>query len=438
MMQVERSNQVIKIAILGMGTVGSGVVAIMNKRGENIKNKVGTELKVEKILVKDNSKKREIELPPEVLTYNVEDILDDPEIELIVELMGGEEPAYEYITKAISKGKSVVTANKLVIAKYGDEILKLARENEVQVSFEASVAGGIPIIRPLKESLVANRIEEIYGILNGTTNYILTKMTQERIEFDKALEEAQRLGYAERDPSSDTKGFDAAYKIAILSSIAFETSVDADSIYIEGIEGVTLEDIKLADELGYVIKLLAIGKKYDDGLNIRVHPAFISKNHPLAMVNGAYNAIYLYGDAVGDVMLYGKGAGQMPTGSAVVADIIQVAKDINYNRLDTHSLGAPRNQQIKEINQIDNSFYLRIQVLDKPGVMSQVTKVLGDNHVSLSAVSQKHMLTPIVPLVLITHPVKEENMRKSLYELENLESVVKINNLIRVEKKHNG
>lgn len=437
-MQVERSNQVIKIAILGMGTVGSGVVAIMNKRGENIKNKVGTELKVEKILVKDNSKKREIELPPEVLTYNVEDILDDPEIELIVELMGGEEPAYEYITKAISKGKSVVTANKLVIAKYGDEILKLARENEVQVSFEASVAGGIPIIRPLKESLVANRIEEIYGILNGTTNYILTKMTQERIEFDKALEEAQRLGYAERDPSSDTKGFDAAYKIAILSSIAFETSVDADSIYIEGIEGVTLEDIKLADELGYVIKLLAIGKKYDDGLNIRVHPAFISKNHPLAMVNGAYNAIYLYGDAVGDVMLYGKGAGQMPTGSAVVADIIQVAKDINYNRLDTHSLGAPRNQQIKEINQIDNSFYLRIQVLDKPGVMSQVTKVLGDNHVSLSAVSQKHMLTPIVPLVLITHPVKEENMRKSLYELENLESVVKINNLIRVEKKHNG
>lgn len=437
-MQVERSNQVIKIAILGMGTVGSGVVAIMNKRGENIKNKVGTELKVEKILVKDNSKKREIELPPEVLTYNVEDILDNPEIELIVELMGGEEPAYEYITKAISKGKSVVTANKLVIAKYGDEILKLARENEVQVSFEASVAGGIPIIRPLKESLVANRIEEIYGILNGTTNYILTKMTQERIEFDKALEEAQRLGYAERDPSSDTKGFDAAYKIAILSSIAFETSVDADSIYIEGIEGVTLEDIKLADELGYVIKLLAIGKKYDDGLNIRVHPAFISKNHPLAMVNGAYNAIYLYGDAVGDVMLYGKGAGQMPTGSAVVADIIQVAKDINYNRLDTHSLGAPRNQQIKEINQIDNSFYLRIQVLDKPGVMSQVTKVLGDNHVSLSAVSQKHMLTPIVPLVLITHPVKEENMRKSLYELENLESVVKINNLIRVEKKHNG
>lgn len=437
-MQVERSNQVIKIAILGMGTVGSGVVAIMNKRGENIKNKVGTELKVEKILVKDNSKKREIELPPEVLTYNVEDILDDPEIELIVELMGGEEPAYEYITKAISKGKSVVTANKLVIAKYGDEILKLARENEVQVSFEASVAGGIPIIRPLKESLVANRIEEIYGILNGTTNYILTKMTQERIEFDKALEEAQRLGYAERDPSSDIKGFDAAYKIAILSSIAFETSVDADSIYIEGIEGVTLEDIKLADELGYVIKLLAIGKKYDDGLNIRVHPAFISKNHPLAMVNGAYNAIYLYGDAVGDVMLYGKGAGQMPTGSAVVADIIQVAKDINYNRLDTHSLGAPRNQQIKEINQIDNSFYLRIQVLDKPGVMSQVTKVLGDNHVSLSAVSQKHMLTPIVPLVLITHPVKEENMRKSLYELENLESVVKINNLIRVEKKHNG
>lgn len=437
-MQVERSNQVIKIAILGMGTVGSGVVAIMNKRGENIKNKVGTELKVEKILVKDNSKKREIELPPEVLTYNVEDILDDPEIELIVELMGGEEPAYEYITKAISKGKSVVTANKLVIAKYGDEILKLARENEVQVSFEASVAGGIPIIRPLKESLVANRIEEIYGILNGTTNYILTKMTQERIEFDKALEEAQRLGYAERDPSSDIKGFDAAYKIAILSSIAFETSVDADSIYIEGIEGVTLEDIKLADELGYVIKLLAIGKKYDDGLNIRVHPAFISKNHPLAMVNGAYNAIYLYGDAVGDVMLYGKGAGQMPTGSAVVADIIQVAKDINYNRLDTHSLGAPRNQQIKGINQIDNSFYLRIQVLDKPGVMSQVTKVLGDNHVSLSAVSQKHMLTPIVPLVLITHPVKEENMRKSLYELENLESVVKINNLIRVEEKHNG
>jgi homoserine dehydrogenase len=423
----------IKIGLLGMGTIASGVYTIMNNNSKSIKNKVGTDLRIEKILVKDKNKKRSIEFPEELLTYNAKEILDDSNIDLIVELIGGEEPAYEYILNAINKGKSVVTANKLVIAKYGDRILQLAREKGVQVNFEGSVAGGIPIIRPLKESLAANKIEKIYGILNGTTNYILTKMTQEGKEFMEVLEEAQKLGYAEKDPLSDIQGFDAAFKIAILSTIAFETTIDVNSVYVEGIEGISQEDIKLADELGYVIKLLAIAKRCNDGLDVRVHPTFISKKHPMALVNDVYNAIYLHGDAVGDVMSYGKGAGQMPTGSAVVADIIQAARDINYNRLNLYTENTFNKLSSRNINEVENRFYLRIQVYDKPGVMSRVTGVLGENQVSLAAVLQKNRLASIVPLVLITHPVKEKYMNKSLEELEGLDEVVSINSIIRVE-----
>ncbi|AZO95518.1 homoserine dehydrogenase [Halocella sp. SP3-1] len=424
----------IKIGLLGLGTVGSGVFSILEKHAETIKRKVGTDLKIEKVLVKDKDKQRDLDFDDQILTDDIDEIINNEDIDLLVELIGGENPAYDYIIAALNSGKSVVTANKLVIAKYEQEIMGLAREKGVQINYEGSVAGGIPVIRPLKESFAANKIERLYGILNGTTNYILTKMTNEEREFDEVLAEAQSLGYAERDPHSDISGADAAYKISILSSIAFETSIDINGVYVEGIEGIELEDIKLAEELGYVIKLLAIAKYHQDGLDVRVHPAFISKEHPLALVNGVYNAIYLHGDAVGDVMSYGQGAGRMPTASAVVADIMQAARDIYYQRPEVDNLDSIYNHDLVNISQVENSFYLRLQVKDKPGVLAQITKIFGENQVSLASVIQKHRLSEIVPIVLVTHQVKEENINKSLTAIKGLDDVISIKNLIRVEE----
>jgi len=425
----------IKIGLLGLGTVGSGVYKIISENNIKIERKVGTEVKIEKILVNDKNKKRELNINKNLLTEHPADVVENPDINLVVELIGGENPAYKYVLTALKNKKSVVTANKLIIAKYGSEILKAAHQYNVQISFEGSVAGGIPIIRPLKESLVASEIENIYGILNGTTNYILTKMAEENREYADVLNEAQRLGYAERNPHSDISGLDAAYKIAILASIKFETLIDISSVYSEGIKNISLTDISLADELGYVVKLLAIAKKEEKGLDIRVHPAFISKSHPLALVNDVYNAVYLHGDIVGDIMSYGKGAGQMPTASAVVADIIQTAADINYNRSNIYSNESLQKQKIVDINEVNNLFYIRILVNDKPGVMAQVTKILGDNQVSLASVLQKNRLTPVVPLVLITHPVKEKHINKSIIELKNLDDVKSVESLVRVIDK---
>lgn len=422
----------IKIGLLGLGTVGSGVYKIINENNISIEKKIGTKIKIEKILVKDINKYRDLKLDNQLLTTDPKEIIRNSEINLIVELIGGENPAYKYVIEAIENNKSVITANKLLIAKYGDEILSKARENDVQISFEGSVAGGIPIIRPLKESLAAGNINNIYGILNGTTNYILSKMTNDNKEFEEALKEAQELGYAEEDPHSDISGQDAAYKIAILSSINFESYVNIDSVYTEGINNITLKDIKAANELGYVIKLLAISKRNKKGIDIRVHPAFISKNHPLALVNGVYNAVYLHGEIVGDIMSYGKGAGQMPTASAVVADIIQTGKDISYKRKTVHENSSSLNHNIINIEEIKNLFYLRILVNDKPGVMAEVTKILGNNQVSLASVLQKHRLSPVVPLDLITHPVKEKDLNRSLKQLKELDNVKSIESIIRV------
>jgi homoserine dehydrogenase len=423
----------LKIGILGIGTVGSGVVKIFDKNIENINKKVGAELKIEKILVNDIEKKREIEVDKHLLTENADDILDNPEIDIVVELIGGDEPAHEYIMRAIGNGKNIVTANKLVIAKYGKEIFKKAYENNVQVSYEASVAGGLPIIRPLQNSLAANRIEKIYGILNGTTNYILSKMSREQMDFSEALKEAQIQGYAEADPSSDIEGDDAAYKITILSTLAFQRYVEADSVYVEGIKNIDIEDINFASEMGYVIKLLAIAKNSEKGLDIRVHPAFVPKNHSLANINDTYNCVLLHGDAVGDVMSTGKGAGQMPTASAVVADIIQISKDINYNNQEFVKIDSNLQSCVINIEDIENSFYIRLDVNDKPGVMAKIAKVFGDNNVSLASVLQKQRLNPVVPLVLITHSVLERNLNKSLKELKDLEDVSEISSVIRVE-----
>jgi len=423
----------LKLGILGLGTVGSGVVKILEKNAENIKNKVGTEVKIIKILVNNLEKERDIEIDKNLLTDKAEDIIDNPEIDIVVELIGGEQPAYDYIIRAIENGKSIVTANKLVIAKYGKRIFRKADENDAQVCYEGSVAGGLPIIRPLQNSLAANRIEKIYGILNGTTNYILTDMSKNKKDFDESLKNAQDLGFAEADPSSDIDGHDAAYKITILSSLAFERFVDARDVYVEGIREIKSTDLELAHEMGYVIKLLAIAKNGNDGIDIRVHPAFIPEDHPIAMINGTYNCVYLHGDAVGQVMSTARGAGQMPTGSAVTADIIQVAKDINYNQREVQRMDSFLESNVTKIDEIENSFYLRLEVEDKPGVMAHIAKIFGDNNVSLASVLQKQKDNPVVPLVFITHHVKEKDLKKSLNEIKELDDVIEVKSVIRVE-----
>lgn len=422
-----------KIGILGLGTVGSGVVKILMNNSENIKNKVGAEIKIEKILVNNLAKERNIDIDKKLLTNKVEDIIKNPEIDIVVELIGGEQPAYDYIIEAIENGKSIVTANKLVIAKYGKIIFEKADENEVQVCYEGSVAGGLPIIRPLQNSLAANRIEKIYGILNGTTNYILTDMSAEKKKFAESLKNAQKLGFAEADPASDIEGTDAAYKITILSSLAFERFVNVNEVYVEGIKDIDIADIELAHEMGYVIKLLAIAKNSPAGLDVRVHPAFVPESHQLAMINGTYNCVYLHGDAVGQVMSTARGAGQMPTGSAVTADIIQVAKDLNYNQREVQRMDSFLESNVVDIEQIENSFYLRLEVEDKPGVMAHIAKIFGDNDVSLASVLQKQKDNPIVPLVFITHLVKEKDLNQSLAQIKNLADVIEIKSVIRVE-----
>jgi len=440
MQKLEASNirlqegiKLLRLGILGLGTVGSGVVKILEKNAENIKNKVGTEVKIKKILVNNLEKERDIEINRDLLTNKVEDIIDNPEIDIVVELIGGEQPAYDYIIRSIENGKSIVTANKLVIAKYGKRIFRKADENNVQVCYEGSVAGGLPIIRPLQNSLAANRIEKIYGILNGTTNYILTDMSKTQKDFDESLKNAQKLGFAEADPSSDIDGHDAAYKITILSSLAFERFVDVRDVYVEGIREIKSADLEIAHEMGYVIKLLAIAKNGLDGVDIRVHPAFVPEDHPISMINGTYNCVYLHGDAVGQVMSTAKGAGQMPTGSAVTADIIQVAKDINHDQREVQRMESFLESNVTDIDEIENSFYLRFEVKDKPGVLSHITKIFGDNNVSLASVLQKQKNNPIVPLVFITHHVKEKNLKKSLAKIKELDDVIEINSVIRVE-----
>ena len=319
--------EAIKIGLLGSGTVGSGVVRVLKENMEEITARVGTHLVLAKVLVRDKKKPRPY-LDGIELTDRVEDILEDEEISVVVEVMGGLHPAKEYMLRAMEAGKSVVTANKDVVAQFGQELFDMAEKHDVDFRFEASVGGGIPIIMPLKQCLTANRISEVLGIVNGTTNYMLTKMSEEGMSYDDVLKEAQEKGYAEANPSADVDGLDAARKAAILSSIAFNMRISLADVSVEGITKITPEDISYAKNLGYVVKLLAIGKETDDGINVRVHPVFLPKEHPLASVNGVYNAIFVRGNAIGEAMFYGPGAGSLPTASAVVADIIDVSRDI--------------------------------------------------------------------------------------------------------------
>ena len=426
----------VKIALLGLGNVGRGVWNILQMNGEEIMKRSGCQVEVAKILVRDPSKARAVKVPEELITTNFDEILNDDSIKIIVEVMGGIEPAKEFILKSLNKKKHIVTANKMLLATYGDELFKKADEEEVMLNYEASVAGGIPIIQAINESLTANKIEKLYGIINGTTNFILSKMELEGSDFDDVLKEAQEKGYAEADPTSDIEGFDAQYKLAILSSLAFGTKVKIDDVYREGITKITSKDIRYAKDFGLVIKLLAIAKEIDGKLQLRVHPTMIPETHPLANVHDSFNAVFIKGNAVDDLMFYGRGAGDLPTGSAVVSDIVSILRsDVDTeNRLPVEKNNL-WHKEIWEINDITSRYYIRTTVTDRPGVLGEITAIFGRHGVSLRSVIQRGRVKneEEVGLVLVTHYTKEAQLQGAINEVKDMESVKEINNMIRIE-----
>ncbi|MDI6605298.1 MAG: homoserine dehydrogenase [Thermoanaerobacteraceae bacterium] len=416
-----------KIGLMGLGTVGKGVVHVIDQNGDSIEKRIGEKIEIKKILVKDAEKKRS-PLVEGKLVLDPMEILNDDEIDVVVEVMGKEHPALEYIKKALENGKSVVTANKEVIARHGKELIKLANEKKVSLLYEASVGGGIPIIRPLKQCLAANKIYEVKGILNGTTNYILSEMKDRGMSFEGVLKEAQQKGYAELDPTDDIEGFDAARKLAILCTLSFNKYVVPDDIYTKGISSISKEDIKYAQELGYTIKLIAYGKIYEnEKLEAWVHPVMISKESPLNGVNGVYNAILIEGNAVGRLMFYGQGAGMMPTASAVVADIIDVVNHIPGKN-------GYEDADIIPIQDTVSKYYIRLIALDKPGVMSKITGILGNEGISLVSVVQKEVHEDAAEIVLITHHANTGRIFKALDEINNLHEIHKVASIIRVEE----
>ena len=426
--------QKIKIGLLGFGTVGSGVWKILQENKEIIKKNCGYEVEVSKILVQDMVKKREGIEQKDIFTDNPQDILEDPTVEIVIEVMGGIEPARTYILGAIENKKHVITANKALIASHGDQLISEAKKAQVELYYEASVAGGIPVIHAIKESLSANRIYNIMGILNGTTNYILTKMTAENMDFETALKEAQEKGYAEADPTSDVEGHDAVYKLTILSRLAFGSYVHFEDVYREGITKITPIDIEYAKELGYVIKLLAIAKEENGKIGVKVHPTFVPQQHPLAAVGDAFNAVFIKGNAVGDLMFYGRGAGDLPTGSAVVGDMINIIKKKDLQK-PLYENGFDENEKrVISMEESRSEYYVRLLVKDVPGVFGKVATEFGRHKVSLSSVIQKGREEPSVSLVFITHETTEQDVQMALKDIVKIPEVIKLANLIRVEK----
>ncbi len=424
----------IKVGLLGCGTVGSGVVALLDKNQGIIAQRIGDLVELKRVLDQDLDKCRALGIEESKLTSDFDEILYDDEIDIIVELIGGIEPALTFIKRAMEQGKHIVTANKDLIAEKGEELFDMAQAQQVDFYFEASVAGGIPIIYPLKQSLAGNRIQEVIGILNGTTNYILSKMSEEGRPFEEILQEAQELGYAEADPTADIEGLDAGRKIAILASIAFNSRVTVDDVYVEGISRITPSDIKFARDLGYVIKLLAIAKQEEDGsIQARVHPAFLPRKHPLAAVNDVYNAVFVRGDAVGEIMHYGQGAGQLPTASSVLGDIIDIGRNILCKANGRIGCTCYDNQKILDVSQLRAQFYIRMTVKDRPGVLAGIAGVFGSNNVSLATVLQTTHGGAMAELILITHQVEERDLNDSLAVLTGMHIVGNIDNVIRLE-----
>ena len=419
------SEKVIYAAILGAGTVGMGTYKLCQAMEDEIKHKTGARLVIKKILVRNIGKKRD-GIPEELLTDDWTDIITDDQISIIVELMGGIHPAKDYVLDALKAGKQVVTANKDLIAEYGEEVGNAANEAGADLQFEAAVAGAIPIIRPLKQSMAGNHITEIMGIVNGTTNYILTKMTESGMDYAEALAKATELGYAEADPTADVEGYDAGRKIAFNSRVTF-----AD-VYTEGITKISADDIKYAKEFGYVIKLLGVAKNTDDGIEVKVHPMLIPSNHPLATVNDAFNAVFVHGLAMDDAMFMGRGAGQMPTASAVVGDIIDVCRNIVHDSCGKIGCCCYKHLNVKNIADTSSKFFLRLEIADRSGVLANIASVLGNSGVSIAQVVQKKSKDGVAELVIITDEVKEKHFNDAMAVFKGLSAVKNIAGVIRV------
>ncbi len=432
------TKQSIGVGLLGLGIIAGQVAKVLLEKADLLAEQVGCPviLRKIKVLPVDLEKEPARQLPPELLTTDEDQFFADPAIDIVVEAIGGENPALEYLKRAISDGKHVVTSNKEVIAKRGAALKILAQQHGVGLRYEGSVGGGIPLIAPFKYDLVANDIKGIFAIINGTTNYILTRMGREGIDFPSALKSAQELGYAEANPVNDIEGIDANYKLAILSSLAFQTDVRPEDIHREGISRISSRDFQYAQELGYAIKLLAIAKQVDNSIEVRVHPALVPEDSFLAKVDGVYNAILVEGDLVGKVLFFGEGAGALATGSAVIADVISSARDIVLGISDRATVKLDSGKKIIPMAEIETQYYLRINVADQPGVLARISRVFGDHLISISSVIQKKVdeETQTAEVVIMTHPAREKAMQQTLHKLGQLDVVKEISNFIRVEE----
>jgi len=428
----------INIGLVGFGTVGTGVVKLLKGQAPLLQRRLAARLRLKRIADLDLTKPRDVEVDPKILTTDAREIIEDPAIDIVIELIGGTTAAREVSLAALRSGKHLVTANKALLATHGLELFRAAAEKRVDLGFEATVCGGIPIIRAVREGLVANRIHSIEGIVNGTCNYILTKMTELGAPFAEVLKEAQDQGYAEANPSLDIDGIDAAHKLQILASIAYGGSVDFNAIHVEGIRGIDPDDIQYAKELGYRVKLLAIAKETDGEIEVRVHPTLIPEDHLLASVGGVFNAVYIVGDATGSLMFYGRGAGQLPTASAVVSDVVEIAQNILYQRPSRPShipAIAGEGLKIRPMAEVRTRYYLRVMAVDKPGVLSKVSGILGSHDISIASVIQKgRHARASVPVVMMTHEAVEGAMRRALAEIDALDVASGRTVCLRVEE----
>jgi homoserine dehydrogenase len=430
------NDEPIGVALLGVGVVGGGVAAILAERATDYARRVGRPLELRRLLVRNPEKPRPDGVDRALLTTDPDAVFTDPAVKIVIEVMGGEQPALTYIRRAVESGRHVVTANKEVMAKHGPELLALAEQRGVVIMYEASVGGGIPLIAPLKRDLLANELTDARAIINGTTNYILTRMANEGADFAVALRAAQELGYAEADPTADVEAFDAVYKLSILASLAFRSEVRPEQVYREGITKLTARDFRYAAELGYAIKLLAIGRRCPDGIEARVHPAFIPLTQPLAKVDGVFNAVQLEGDLLGAVLFQGRGAGSMPTTSAVVADLIDVARALAHGKTEPFPWVGDGYLPVLPMDGIRTRYYLRVQVADRAGVLAQITRILGEAHgISIASIIQRETdeAAQTAELVIMTHEAIEAAMQQAIREMAALEAVAGIGSVVRVE-----
>jgi homoserine dehydrogenase len=419
----------VRVGLLGCGNVGAALVDLVRTRADDIAARTGLRLEVARVAVRSTTKERGVELADGVLTHDATGLVNDPGVDVVVEVIGGIEPARELILAAIKAGKPVVTANKELLANVGAELFTAAEDASVDLLFEAAVGGGIPFIRPLRESLVGEEIRRVMGIVNGTTNYILTRMTEAGVDYADALSEAQSLGYAERDPTADVEGFDAGAKAAIIASIAFGSRVVAGDVYHEGISGITPADIAYAAKMGYVVKLLAIAERHNGALGVRVHPAMVPASHPLASVRDSFNAVFVEGGAVGELMFYGRGAGGFPTASAVLGDLVDAA--VNLQRSSHGSIGTLGKAVLRPIDEVESAYYLNLDVFDRPGVLASVAGVFGRHDVSIRSMEQEG-LGAEARLVFITHQAREAAVQATLRDLNHLDAVDRITSVLRV------